>query len=123
MYIFFKFNLFIFFFFCRLVKSVYHNTSKFQTIDMNKFHRFETQLFEIEGQLFDGNIYQVCLNESIRIRLHVFIFIFFFFLKHCVEQIFDDKTNYVSKNTAFLDEFSFYLKSTFDSVEPLLSML
>jgi WASH complex subunit 7 len=49
-----------FFLFFRMVKSIHHNTAKFNNIDMNKFHRFEKQLIELEGQLLDGNIYQVC---------------------------------------------------------------
>ena len=48
-----------------MVKSVHHNTAKFSNIDMNKFHRFEKQLIELEGQLLDGNIYQVFILISI----------------------------------------------------------
>jgi hypothetical protein len=45
----------------------------------------------------------------------------FIFKQHCVEQIFDEKTNYVSKNNVFMDEFTHYIKQTFDSLDPLLS--
>ena len=47
-----------------MVKSVHHNSSKFNNIEMNKFHRFEKQLIELEGQLLDGNIYQVNIVDA-----------------------------------------------------------
>jgi WASH complex subunit 7 len=49
--------------FFRMTKSVHHNSSKFN-IDLNTFYRFEKQLVEIEGQLIDGNIYQVSILGS-----------------------------------------------------------
>ena len=106
------------FFLNRMVKSVHHNSSKFNNIDMNKFQRFEKQLIELEGQLLDGNIYQVSFNLSLQHLLFMFVFIF---KQHCVEQIFDEKTNYVSKNIVFMDEFTHYIKQTFESLDPLLS--
>jgi hypothetical protein len=36
---------------------------------MNKFQRFEKQLTELEGQLLEGNIYQVILNLSLSLQL------------------------------------------------------
>ena len=57
------------FFLKRMVKSVHHNSSKFNNIDMNKFQRFEKQLIELEGQLLDGNIYQVSFNISLSLEL------------------------------------------------------
>jgi hypothetical protein len=36
---------------------------------MNKFQRFEKQLTELEGQLLDGNIYQVSFNLSLSLQL------------------------------------------------------
>ncbi len=41
----------------------------FNNIDMNKFQRFEKQLTELEGQLLDGNIYQVSFNFLISLQL------------------------------------------------------
>lgn len=80
----------------RMIKNVHHNPTKF-SIDTNKFYRYEKHLAELEGQLLDGNIYQ-----------------------NCVEQIFDDKLNMVSKNSALATEFSIILKLIYDQVEPNL---
>ncbi len=41
-----------------MIKNVHHNPTKF-SIDTNKFYRYEKHLAELEGQLLDGNIYQV----------------------------------------------------------------
>ena len=41
-----------------MIKNVHHNPNKF-SIDTNKFYHYEKHLAELEGQLLDGNIYQV----------------------------------------------------------------
>lgn len=43
--------------------------------------------------------------------------------KSCVEQIFDEKTNMISKNSGLSAEFQLNLKLIFDELEPQLSKL
>ena len=86
---------------------------------MNKFQRFEKQLIDLEGELLDGNIYQVGFSLCLFLS-NCFLCLF---NKHCVEQIFDEKTNYVSKNNVLMEEFAHYLKQTFESLDPILGSL
>ncbi len=80
-----------------MIKNVHHNPTKFP-IDINKFYRYEKHLVELEGKLLDGNIYQ-----------------------NCIEQIFDEKTSMVSKNSALATEFFTNLKLIYDEIEPILN--
>ncbi|XP_067685139.1 WASH complex subunit 4-like isoform X2 [Haliotis asinina] len=66
----------------RMVKSVRHNPTKFNTTD-EKLRPFEKLMMMLEGRLLDGFIFQ-----------------------NCVEQVFDDPRVNVSKNSAFAEEFA-----------------
>lgn len=46
-----------------------------------------------------------------------------FVFKNCVEQIFDEKTAMISKNSLLATEFFFVVKQLFDEVDPLLSKI
>ncbi|XP_078001541.1 WASH complex subunit 4-like [Glandiceps talaboti] len=80
----------------RMLKSVRHNAQRFG-IEDDKLRPFEKLLMRLEGQLFDGMI-----------------------LQNCIEQNFDDSTLFVSKNTAFAEEFAFNIRSIFTHIEPRL---
>ncbi|CAI9722200.1 Hypothetical predicted protein [Octopus vulgaris] len=78
----------------RMLKSVRHNTSKFN-IPVEKLRPFEKLMLTQEGQLFDGYIF---LN--------------------CVEQIFDDPNIVlVSKSTTFAEEFIFNIREILTQLE------
>nr|XP_006817005.1 PREDICTED: WASH complex subunit 7-like [Saccoglossus kowalevskii] len=80
----------------RMLKSVRHNPSRFG-IEEDKLRPFEKLLMRLEGQLFDGMI-----------------------LQNCIEQNFDNSNLFVSKNTAFAEEFAFNIRSIFVHIEPKL---
>ncbi|ERE87782.1 WASH complex subunit 7-like protein [Cricetulus griseus] len=82
----------------RLLKSVHHNPSKFG-IQEEKLKPFEKFLLKLEGQLFDGMIFQAC-----------------------IEQQFDSLNGgiSVSKNSTFAEEFAHSIRSIFANVEAKL---
>ncbi|MEJ1277161.1 WASH complex subunit 4 [Cricetulus griseus] len=81
-----------------LLKSVHHNPSKFG-IQEEKLKPFEKFLLKLEGQLFDGMIFQAC-----------------------IEQQFDSLNGgiSVSKNSTFAEEFAHSIRSIFANVEAKL---
>ena len=103
-----------------MIKNVHHNPTKF-SIDTNKFYRYEKHLAELEGQLLDGNIYQVwSAFSAFKNNSILFSICFFGIKKNCVEQLFDDKLNAVSKNSALANEFFVNLKLIYEEIEPIL---
>ncbi|KAK2158033.1 hypothetical protein LSH36_178g02040 [Paralvinella palmiformis] len=80
----------------RMLKSVYHNPQKF-TFPDDKLRTFEKVLKKLEAELLDGMIFQ-----------------------NAVEQIFDDGSVNVSKNTLLAEEFSYSIKSCINDIMPII---
>ncbi|XP_035226740.1 WASH complex subunit 4-like, partial [Stegodyphus dumicola] len=80
----------------RMLVSIHHNPSKLG-FTAEKLRPFEKLMRKLENQLLDGCI----------------------FLR-CVEQIFDDEKNFVSKNKFFAEEFALNIKNQFIVMEPKL---
>lgn len=77
----------------RMVASVRHAPSKFSIPD-EKVRPFEKLMMMLEGRLLDGMIFQ-----------------------NCVEQTFDSKEAYVSKNGPFAEEFAYNIKEWIAELE------
>ncbi|CAL1261517.1 unnamed protein product [Larinioides sclopetarius] len=80
----------------RMLVSIHHNSSKLGFVT-EKLRPFEKLIGKLEKQLLGGGIFQ-----------------------ECVEQNFDDGKNFVSKNSAFAEEFLLNIRNQFSVVESKL---
>ncbi|KAG1671599.1 WASH complex subunit 4 [Nymphon striatum] len=77
----------------RMVKSIKHDPQRFN-VDANKLRPFDVLISQLETKLFDKGIFT-----------------------GCVEQIFDDGKAFVSKNSAFADEFAVNIRIYLNALE------
>ncbi|XP_019624304.1 PREDICTED: WASH complex subunit SWIP-like [Branchiostoma belcheri] len=77
----------------RMLKSVRHNPSRFGVAE-DKLRPFEKLLMKLEGQLLDGVI-----------------------LQNCIEQVFDEPSIGVARNSVFAEEFLHNIRGLFSHME------